>query len=643
MSRIRSFFREAKRRRIHTTTIAYVVVAGGTIQLASSMFPALGLPDLALTFLIAVLALALPIILVIAWIFDIGPGGFSRTEPMLGADNKSRAPGPTGGRWEAPVARAPVPAAPKPVELPTEAPEPERVRRATLAFVRHELRTPINAIIGYSEMLQEDAASDLDHRGSSDLGRIVRCGRDILALVDGILDADRISAERGRELDSYGEQLRVDLRDPLSAIMGYTEMLIETSREDDRTSRIGDLDRVLAASRKLLELSNDIVELAMHANAAVPAEMMRGATMAEGVLSKIRAVNPTQAEPDRQGSLLVVDDSPMNRDLLARQLARKGYFVTTAESGAEALELMSGQHFDLVLLDVLMPDLDGVGVLLRMKGDARLADTPVIMISALDEIDSVVRCLELGAADFVSKPFHPTLLDARINVALQAHAAKRFSAGANTGAAHHPAISRMVAGSLPDYVLQRLQKGETRLLDGATLAAAYFVDVDHAVAASNPAERAELTETLIEAAHRAGAQEGSHVLLHGIGLVMVAGFPEPDGDAAARIARTALAFSREVEGSGIRLRSGMHLGEVFAAVVGKENLSYWVWGDAIDLSRRLALSADRGSISVSAACYAALKDEFDIASRGVVEVAGRGQMRAYSLRSEAAVAGIPPQ
>jgi adenylate cyclase len=331
----------------------------------------------------------------------------------------------------------------------------------------------------------------------------------------------------------------------------------------------------------------------------------------------------------------------MNRDLLARQLARKGYFVTTAESGEEALELMSEQSFDLVLLDVLMPGLDGVGVLLRMKGDARLSATPVIMISALDEIDSVVRCLELGAADFVSKPFHPTLLDARINSALQAQAAQHRTQTRNASHADSPAVASLVAGTVPDYVLQRLRKNDTRILDGATHAAAYFVDVDHAVAASDPAQRATMTETLIEAAHRAGAEHGSHVLLHGIGLVMVAGFPEPDTDAAARIARTALAFSREVEQSGIRLRSGMHVGEVFAAVVGKGNLSYWVWGDAIDLSRRLALSADRGSISVSAACFAALKDDFQVASRGVIEVAGRGQMRAYSLKSEAVPAGIP--
>jgi adenylate cyclase len=428
-----------------------------------------------------------------------------------------------------------------------------------------------------------------------------------------------------------------DLRDPLSAVNGYTEMLIEESRESGRTSRIADLERVQAAARQLLDLSNDIVAIATQAPGTVSAELIKGATLAEGVLAKIRAVQEHDVQPDRQGRLLVVDDSPLNRDLLAKQLARKGYFVAIAENGNVALELMAEQAFDLVLLDVLMPELDGVGVLLRMKADDRLCEIPVIMLSALDEVDSVVRCLELGAADFVSKPFHPTLLDARINSALNASAG-RASGEAPVASANDPAIERLMAGTLPDYVLQRLRKGETRLLDGVANAAVYFVDIDQAVASADPAQRAALTETLIELARRAAAQNGAIVLLHGIGLAMAAGFPQTVDDAAERMARTALMFSREAEEAGLRLRSGLHAGAVYAAVVGSNSLSYFVWGDGVDLSRRLALSADRGTISMSAACHALLKDHFVVASRGVVEVAGHGQMRAYVLEGEAAIA-----
>lgn len=634
MTRIRSFLREARRRRVYTSAAAYVVVAGGTIQLASSIFTSLELPDTGLKVLIVLLILAFPIVLVLAWMFDVDRAGIHKTTAILGGETKEK-PAPGGG-WTAPPGRLRQDP-PKRVEVVKEAPAPERVRNASLAFVRHELRTPINAIIGYSEMLLDDATEERDTQAAGDLGRVVRCGREILGQVERILDPERISADTHRDVVSYGEQIRANLRDPLSAVMGYTEMLIEDSHASGRTARVADLDRVLAASRRLLELSNDIVAVATNAADAAPADMARGASLAEDVLSKVRSVQEHRVEADRRGSLLVVDDSPMNRDLLAKQLARKGYLVTTAESGAAAFELMAERSFDLVLLDVLMPELDGVGVLIRMKTDPALCSIPVIMISALDEVDSVVRCLEIGAADFVSKPFHPTLLDARINSALQARTPGAADQTSHTVDDESP-VGRMIAGTLPAYVVDRLRAGETRALDAVSDAAVFFVDMDQAVAATDPARRAALTENLIDAAHRAAAEEGAIVLLHGIGLAMAAGFPKPDPEAAHRLARTALRFSREAEQAGIKLRSGLHTGSVIGAVVGRDVLSFWIWGEGVDIARRLAISAERGRINMSAACSALLKDDFTVTSRGVIELAGHGQMRAYVLESEAVAA-----
>lgn len=611
--------------------MAYIAVAAGSIQLASTIVTPLGLPDWTTTMVIVLFALGLPVVLVLAWIFDISPRGIQRTASLLDAD---RPPTAAGFAWDRVPEQPQEPI--KPIEVVEAAPDPERVRRASIAFVRHELRTPINAIIGYGEMLLDDAMDEGDDVAIADLTRVVHCGRDILGQVERILDAERVSAEQHRHLDSYAEQIRADLRDPLNAVTGYTEMLIEVSEQAGTSSRIPDLQRILASARKLVELSSDIAALATH----VPnqAHLSKGASLAEGVLSKIRAVEEHQTQPDRSGSLLVVDDSSTTRDLLSKQLARKGYVVTTASGGRDALERMAEMHFDLVLLDMLMPELDGFGTLVRMKNDPQLRDVPVIMISALDEIDSVVRCLELGAADFVSKPFHPTLLDARIHATLTAHASRRRNGSAGTSAQVEPAVARIVAGTFPDYVVERLRKGETRLLDGSANAAVWFVDIDQAVAAADPPQRAALTETLIELAHRAAEAEGTTVLLQGLGLAMSAGFPAPDPDALARMARTALSFCREADKAGMKLRSGIHAGSVYSAVVGQQNLSYFVWGEAVDLARRLAISADRGQIQISAPCYAALKDHFMIASRGVIEVAGRGQMRAYVLEAEGVIA-----
>jgi phosphoserine phosphatase RsbU/P len=119
-------------------------------------------------------------------------------------------------------------------------------------------------------------------------------------------------------------------------------------------------------------------------------------------------------------ALLVVDDNEDNRYTLTRRLTRQGYTnVTTATNGREALDLLQAKPFDLVLLDIMMPDMNGYEVLERMKAGGEVRDIPVIMISALSEIDSVIRCIELGAEDYLPKPFNPTLLRARIGATLE--------------------------------------------------------------------------------------------------------------------------------------------------------------------------------------------------------------------------------
>ncbi len=119
-------------------------------------------------------------------------------------------------------------------------------------------------------------------------------------------------------------------------------------------------------------------------------------------------------------TLLIVDDNEDNRYTLTRRLQREGFSnLVSASDGQEALDLLHSRTFDLVLLDVMMPGLNGYDVLERMRADSRLRHIPVIMISAQDELASVIRCIELGAEDYLSKPFNPTLLRARIGACLE--------------------------------------------------------------------------------------------------------------------------------------------------------------------------------------------------------------------------------
>jgi putative two-component system response regulator len=117
-------------------------------------------------------------------------------------------------------------------------------------------------------------------------------------------------------------------------------------------------------------------------------------------------------------SILVVDDNEMNRDLMLRRLGDAGYRLTSAADGAEALAMLQSQPFDLVLLDIMMPVMDGYEALQAIQADPLLRRVPVIMITALDDVDSAVRCIEMGAVDYVTKPFNPVLLRARVEASL---------------------------------------------------------------------------------------------------------------------------------------------------------------------------------------------------------------------------------
>ena len=117
--------------------------------------------------------------------------------------------------------------------------------------------------------------------------------------------------------------------------------------------------------------------------------------------------------------LLIVDDNEMNRDMLSRRVQRQGYTFGMAENGMQALDMLKEQPYDLVLLDIMMPEMDGYAVLGHLKADPVLRHIPVIMISAIDEVENTARCIEMGADDYLTKPFNPTILKARISSSLE--------------------------------------------------------------------------------------------------------------------------------------------------------------------------------------------------------------------------------
>lgn len=202
-------------------------------------------------------------------------------------------------------------------------------------------------------------------------------------------------------------KIRHDLRTPVNHILGFAELLEEELGERGVTG-LDDLKKIQAAARALVDLIDTRLS-----DDAPPATGSPSATSPP-------STEPLIAPPHGPAArILVVDDDPGNRELATRYVERLGHSAVPAGDGATALQKLRGEAFDAVLLDLIMPVLDGFSTLCQIKEDPALRDVPVIMISALDELASVARCIEAGAEDFLPKPFDATLLRARLAACLE--------------------------------------------------------------------------------------------------------------------------------------------------------------------------------------------------------------------------------
>jgi DNA-binding response OmpR family regulator len=263
--------------------------------------------------------------------------------------------------------------------------------------ISHELRTPMNHVIGYSELLIEEATDLQLASGVALLQQIRMAGKQIIARLNEVF------ANRSLPTHIPLNGARDELRGMVETIDTLTGQVRAFLPEDLHT----DLTKIELAGTNFLKLIEKF---------SAPPEDEEPT-----LYPAVRAYTPRETASIHPGRLLVVDDNPDNRDVLKQLLSRQGHTIGLAENGKVALEMMRSAAWDLVLLDIMMPIMDGYEALRQIKADEKLRDVPVIVVSALDEIQSVVRCIEMGAEDYLTKPFDPTLLRARLNASLERH------------------------------------------------------------------------------------------------------------------------------------------------------------------------------------------------------------------------------
>ena len=292
---------------------------------------------------------------------------------------------------------------------------------------------------------------------------------------------------------------------------------------------------------------------------------------------------------DAPARLLVVDDNKVNRLLLTRSLELQGHRVASAENGRVALEMLRGEAFDLVLLDMEMPEMDGFGVLGELVADRSLRELPVIVTSSLEGVANIVRCIELGAVDYLSKPVNPVLLRARIDATLEK---KRL----------RDQLQELVRRFATPEVAQDLQDSGFSLGGKRVEASVMFSDIrgfTPLVESQSPEETIDLLNTYYTLMFDAIDSHGGVVnQMIGDGLMAIFGAPLPLPDHGAAAVRAALDMIEMIElfnvertmGGKVAIRIGIGIasGEMVAGYTGtQQRATYTCIGDTVNLAARL--------------------------------------------------------
>jgi len=524
---------------------------------------------------------------------------------------------------------------------------------ARLSALRHDLRTPFNQIIGYAEMIGEDAQDVGDEGLSEHALAVAAAAHNTLTQLTGALvgEPEQVTPE-------HLATARAEMAEPLEALQKRTLELGEAVAASAQlpVETAGNLERIetaLATLHLLVAATSQwhVVNADHDAGKIISSVGSMSHHAPSVALTEVSHV--LEANPEREmiaAMILIVDDHIENRDLLRQRLDREGFRTAIAANGIDALQMLEEMPVDLVLLDVLMPGMDGIEVLQRIKSSDKLKSIPVIMISALDEIERVVQCIEGGAEDYLSKPFNPVLLRARIGVTLERkrlrdeeeHQRVELKAMLAELAQERQNAHNLLLNILPEKVAADLQQGHCAPMyfEDTTICFTDFVGFTLStenMAAELVVEELHTFFTAFDLIMERYQLEKMKTI--GDSYMFASGLPKrhPANPVNAVLAALELVhetqqLSLREDAPGWELRIGLHTGPVIAGVVGIRKFAFDIWGDSVNFASRMESSGAANSINISERTYARVKDFFVCEHRGKVMTKDKREVDMYFVR-----------
>ena len=325
--------------------------------------------------------------------------------------------------------------------------------------------------------------------------------------------------------------------------------------------------------------------------------------------------------------ILVIEDEPANIQTLSTLLKERGYQINIATNGRQALEVLERIRPDLILLDIMMPEMDGFETCRRIKASTAWREIPIIFLTAKTDTADIVRGFELGAVDYVAKPFNAHELLARVNTHLTLDYLHREN-------------ERLLLNVLPASIANKLKQQVGIIAERFDDASVLFADIVGFTPLSARLSPTELIESLNRVFSGFDELADHHKLEKiktiGDGYMVAGGLIEQNTDHLAAMATMALAMHENVrklssEFGGLNLRIGLQVGSVIAGVIGIRKFIYDVWGDTVNTASRLESQGAPGRTHVSEMVFERLQGRFAFEARGTIELKGRGPMNTYFL------------
>ncbi len=354
-------------------------------------------------------------------------------------------------------------------------------------------------------------------------------------------------------------------------------------------------------------------------------------------------ISPEVLEQTKLMKVLVVDDSRTLRRLLIRELNNVGITnITEAGDGNEALEKVRAESFDLMLLDMEMPELDGLGVLNIVKSDPTLSYLPVIVVSGAEQFEKTVECIQIGAEDYLPKPFDPVLLRARVFSSLEKKRLRDLDREHIALLQHEKELlnieqmktEKLMLNILPKPIAERLKKGEKNISGSypeVTILFSDLVGFTKMSSTKSPADLVKLLNDLFTRFDKRAEELGlEKIKTIGDAYMAVGGLPIPRSDHAIIAADMALGMYQDLtefnqaNGSDLQMRIGLNSGPVVAGVIGFTKFSYDLWGNTVNTASRMESTSAIGRVQITPATAEALTGHFILEERELIECKGLG-------------------